>query len=131
MLVLQEAVELPISLDDMVYNAPEAKTIELSVNLVVGLIPLHTMKIWGQIGGENVIVLIDSGATHNFISVELVQKLELPLPETGNYGLLMGIELSAEGMGVCRGASLSLPMIEVVDDFLSIDIGSSNVILGI
>ena len=35
--------------------------------------------------------MIDCGATHNFISATLVQKLGLPWETTSSYGVLMGI----------------------------------------
>lgn len=46
---------------------------ELSINsAVVGLTTLETMKIRGHIGSKGVIVLIDYGASHNFVSKEVV-----------------------------------------------------------
>ena len=49
--------------------------VELSVNSVIRLSSPKTMKLRGEIKGEGVIVMIDPGTTHNFISVELVRKL--------------------------------------------------------
>ena len=48
------------------------EVVELSLNSVVGLTPPLTMKIKGEIDGQEVVVLIDSGASHNFIAAELV-----------------------------------------------------------
>lgn len=50
-----------------------------------------TMKILGTIGKKLVIVLIDSGATHNFISDEVVRELELPFSFSSSYGVVLGI----------------------------------------
>ena len=46
---------------------------ELSLNSVVGLTTPGTMKIKGTIGSKEVIILVDSRATHNFLSLHLVQ----------------------------------------------------------
>lgn len=48
------------------------EVIELYINSVVGLTPPQTIKIRGKIEGQEVVVLIDSGASHNFIASELV-----------------------------------------------------------
>lgn len=73
--------------------------IELSLNSVVGLTTPSTMKkttpstikIIGNIFGLDVVVLIDCGATHNFISNKLVEKLNFFVVETSRYGMIMGI----------------------------------------
>lgn len=44
-------------------------------------------------------VLIDLGATHNFISIELVTKLQLPVIDTSPYS----IEVGDGHKIVCRG----------------------------
>ena len=56
------------------YEEGDRAVVELSVNFVVGLSSPKTMKLQGEIKGEGVIVMIDPGATHNFISVEMVRK---------------------------------------------------------
>lgn len=47
------------------------KILELSLSSVVGITGNHTMKSKGKVKDDEVLVLIDSGATHNFISAEL------------------------------------------------------------
>ena len=57
---------------------------------MVGLASPRTMKLQGKIGSHNVVVLINSGATHDFISSDLVRRLTIQVEETGTYGVLMG-----------------------------------------
>ena len=42
----------------------------------------------------------------------------------------MGTGISVQGKGVCKRVVLSLPELEVVEDFLPLELGSSDVILG-
>ena len=49
---------------------------KLSVNSMVGLSALKTMKLKGKIAHQEFVNMIDCGATHNFISTKLIQKLE-------------------------------------------------------
>lgn len=47
---------------------------DISLSSVVGLTSPKTMKMRGTIGGAQVIIMIDPGATNNFISVRTVEK---------------------------------------------------------
>ncbi|TYK28540.1 transposon Tf2-1 polyprotein isoform X1 [Cucumis melo var. makuwa] len=64
-----------------------------------------TMKVRGKIHGE-VVVLIDCGATHNFISEKLVASLKLHTKETSNYGVILGSGATVKGKGVCKKVAL-------------------------
>ena len=58
--------------------AEEVEAVELLLNSVVGLSEPHTMKLRGEIQGKEVVVLIDCGAIHNFISKPRVESLQIP-----------------------------------------------------
>lgn len=52
---------------------------EISLNSVLGINTPKTLKMKGNILGKEVVVMIDPGATHNFISLATVSKLSIPL----------------------------------------------------
>lgn len=116
---------------------PELETVEInqvvevSLNSVVGLTTPKTMKLKGTIGEQEVVVLIDSGATHNFISLDLVSKMQIPIVKTGAYGVTMGTGAAVKGEGLCRGVTIHLQGIGIVEEFLPLGLGSSDVILGV
>ena len=60
------------------------------------------MKIKGTIREHEVMVLIDSGATHNFIANRVVRELDLRLPNTGSFGVTLRMGKVAMSAGVCR-----------------------------
>ncbi|KAA0034862.1 Transposon Tf2-9 polyprotein [Cucumis melo var. makuwa] len=72
--------------------------VELLINSVVGLNDLGTMKVRGKLRDENVIILINCGATHNFVSEKLVKKLLIPIKETAHYGVILGSGAAVQGM---------------------------------
>ena len=86
---------------------------ELSVNSIVELSAPRTMKIKGKIGQQEVINMIDCGATHNFIFATLVQLLGLPRETTANYGVLIGTSVAVKGEGICWRVPLSLQNIHM------------------
>ncbi|KAI9191138.1 hypothetical protein LWI28_004127 [Acer negundo] len=108
-----------------------SKTVEVSLNSVVGLTTPKTMKMKGIVGDLEVVTLIDPRATHNFISTNLVHKLKLLIAKTESYGVTMGIGDSIRGVGICKGIALYLQGIDIVEDFLPLGLGSSDIILGI
>ncbi|PKU67640.1 hypothetical protein MA16_Dca011218 [Dendrobium catenatum] len=81
---------------------------EVSLNSVVGFTTNHTMKVKGEIEGKEVVVLIDSGATLNFISTQVVDQLRVKLVETGYYGVIMGTWKVEKGQWICRGVILTI-----------------------
>ena len=58
--------------------------IKLSMNSVVGLNELGTIKLRGYIGTQIVMVPIDCGATHNFLAQDLVDEFQLLISLTGD-----------------------------------------------
>lgn len=88
------------------------------------------MKLKRSIGSKEVIVLINYGASHNFISEEVVQQLGLPLSGTIGYDLRVGTDFAVKGEGVCRAVKLQPQNVTVEEAFLPLELGSSNVILG-
>lgn len=105
-------------------------SVELSLNSVVGLTVFRTMKLKSSIGSKEVIILIDWRTSHNFISEEMVQQLGLPLSSTTGYGVIMETNFIVKGEGVCRNIKLQLQNVTVEEDFLPLELGSSDMILG-
>ncbi|KAL4010180.1 hypothetical protein IC575_030485 [Cucumis melo] len=124
-------------------NAAEEKTLEspqeeekqktfaeLSLNSVVGLNDPGTMKVKGKIQEREVIILIDCGATHNFISEKLVESLQLPVKETGHCGVILGSGTAVQGKGICENVEIQLSNWKVKEEFLPLELGGVDVVLG-
>lgn len=94
LLVHEEELEVPGEEEEV---QPVEAAVELSIKSVVGLTAPKTMKLRGTIRVKSVFVLIECGATHNFISSELVQELGLHVTGSASYGVLMGTGLSVKG----------------------------------
>ena len=106
------------------------EVVELSLNSVLGLTLLGTMKVKGKLGTSEVTVLIDCGATHNFLSLELIEELKLPLLTIANCGVVMGTRMAFRGKGICKGVIIEMQRLKVVEDFLPFSLGSTDMILG-
>lgn len=76
--------------------------------------------------------MIDPGATHNFVSLRAVEKLGIAVQGSSGFGVSLGNGEAVKGKGVCRGVRMTLEGGVVVhEDFLPLELGNSDVILGI
>ena len=71
-------------------SAEISTKVEVSLQSVAGFSSNNTMKLRGNIDNKDVVILIDPGATHNFISLVLVSLFKLPTTATDTYGVTMG-----------------------------------------
>ena len=54
-------------------NPNSFSSLNLSYNSLLGFTSSHTMKVRGQLGSREVVILIDSGASHSFVASKLVR----------------------------------------------------------
>ena len=92
-------------------------TAVLCISSMVGFCPPHSMKVHDKIKSREVIVLIDSGASHNFISKHVVSELQLRCDPTQKFEVQMGNGDEVKTSGVCWGLCLQLVEIDVNADF--------------
>ena len=102
----------------------------LCASSLVGFCSPHSMKVRGWIQSQEVTVLIDSRASHNFITKSLVTDLQLRFTPTQEFGVLIGNEDEVRASGVCHGLCLQLALLNMVADFFHLKLGASDVVLG-
>ncbi|KAJ9562283.1 hypothetical protein OSB04_007443 [Centaurea solstitialis] len=106
------------------------KEVEVHLNSVVGITNPKTMKMEGLVGDLRVVILIDSGATHNFISTEIVERKKIKVEKTKEYMIKLGLGERVKGNGLCKQVEVNVQGLIVMEDFLPIQLGNSDVILG-
>lgn len=74
---------------------------KVSLCSVVGLTGPRTMKLGGEVNGQHVVVMIDPGASHNFISTTALHRLRLQVSGNYSFGVSLGDRSSVHGKGVC------------------------------
>ena len=87
-----------------------------------------TMKLRGNMKGKEVVVLVDSGATNNFINVTLVELLDIE-PGT-QFGVTIGDGSHCKGRGVCKRVELKLKELIIIAAFLVVELGNVDIVLG-
>lgn len=135
MLLTQEGEESDKELDEPLGEpSPETNETTLSrkcMSSIMGTSNPKTLKLKGEIKGHVVVVMIDPGAIHNFVSLKIVSELQLPVTSTLGFGVSLGTRESTEGTGKCQGTYLQLQDVNIIEEFLPMTLGSADIILGI
>ncbi|PNY08330.1 retrotransposon-related protein [Trifolium pratense] len=85
----------------------------------------------GGLQGANILALIDSGATHNFISPKVVEALGLVMVPSNPLGIKLGDGPRVMTMGKCVGISMVLGDMETTLDAYILELGGVDLILGV
>lgn len=134
-MVLEDGTELDVSNCSMELKeeepAEEVEVAEISISSIAGISSSRTIKLRGTLRGRDVIVMIDSGATHNFVSKKLVEQLQLETDKTRGYSVLTAGGVTFRDAGLCSELELELPGCTITSSFLPLELGSADAILGI
>lgn len=75
--------------------------------------------------------MIDSGASHNFISPEVVRRLRLSVCAGQTLEVLLGNGVVIKAEGVCKDVAFQLNATTFHSEFIALELGSVDVILGV
>lgn len=104
----------------------------LSMHSIVGVMKPKgkTMKLLGKVKGHEVLVLIDCGATHNFIAFTSVERLGISTSKSTPYFVTVGDGYKVKRDGICKGVKVNLQGLQIQHDFYIFDLGGADMVLG-
>ena len=108
----------------------ENKRMELSLFSAGGLTQNNTMKLQGDINGRKVLILIDSGASPNFVSAQF-DIIGINGRRYPPYCVRLGDGHKKQTQGCCKGVELNLEDHVVKKTFFLFELGGVDVILGV
>ncbi|GJX95417.1 retrotransposon-related protein, partial [Tanacetum coccineum] len=109
----------------------ECLALELNGYSTVSSSNLKTIKLAGELNGIPILILIDSGATHNFISKKLAIALGLTIKPAKRLQISLG-DGSRVWIGEqCDSVSIQFGSYSCIVDALVYNLGSLDMILGI
>ena len=77
----------------------DGQLMTLSLNAISGYTGGKTIKLMGVLQGRTVLILIDCGATHSFISENLVEELHIPVDGRITFVVQVGDARNIRGKG--------------------------------
>ena len=107
------------------------QVLQLSLCTMAGLTTKKSWKLWGKIGEETVIVLLDCGASYNFISNKLIGRCGLQTMATPSYVVEVGDGRKIECQGKCADFILEIQGLQIQQDFFIFEIGGADIVLGL
>ena len=109
----------------------EQINLTISCNALAGITTPQTIKIEGQIKKKKVIVLIDSGSTHNFIHCKVAKELNCFLYPAPECQVMVANGGTINCSGKCHNIKLSMGEYVLTSPMLSIPMGGADVVLGV
>ncbi|XP_019188336.1 PREDICTED: uncharacterized protein LOC109182641 [Ipomoea nil] len=105
--------------------------LDLPLTALGGIDGPKTMKFRGQVASTEVIIMVDSGASHNFISHRLSTKLQYPLEPTQQFGVKLGDGRRVESKGKYSQLPVNLGPVTMTLDCFVFPLGGVDMILGV
>ncbi|KZV51588.1 hypothetical protein F511_10541 [Dorcoceras hygrometricum] len=106
-------------------------TLELPLFSINGMTQPQTLKIRGRIKNEEVVVMIDSGASHNFVARKMVERMGMKIDETVKFGVCLGDGTKIRCQGVCHGIEIQLGTYKTTILGHLFELGGVDVIMGV
>ena len=103
----------------------------ISCNALVGITTPQTLKIEGHIKKKKVIMLIDSGSTHNFIHCKVAKELNCFLYPAPECQVMVENGRTINCSRKCHNIKLTMGEYVLNSPMLSIPMGGADVVLGV
>lgn len=126
-----EDVEESSTTDLTALDSDQVETAEISLHAILGKSQPTTMKIHGMLHSTEVLILIDGGSTHNFISDVLVDKLKLASQPVTSFGVQIGNGDIIRCGQICKNLSVQINDLKITQDFHPFSLGGADLVLGI
>jgi hypothetical protein len=91
----------------------------------------RSIQLQGAIGGVPVVILVDSGATHNFVDKRLVQKMNWAVDNSTSMCIKLGDGTKAQSVGVCPELNVEVGEVHLAIRAHLFDLGGVDIVLGV
>jgi hypothetical protein len=110
-------------------DPPEVEPV-ISLNALTGFFAPQTLKLIGYIKHRKVIILVDSGSTHNFIHRRIAQETHCYIHAINNFQIMIANGGSMKCGGRCENVRLQISDCHLKSHMFAIDMGDCDIVLG-
>jgi hypothetical protein len=108
---------------------PEVELV-ISLNALTGFSAPQTLKLISYIKHRKVIILVDSGSTHNFIHRCIAQETHCYIHAVNNFQIMITNGGSMKCEGHCENVHLQIGDYHLKYHMFSIDMGGCDIVFG-
>ncbi|XP_058784831.1 uncharacterized protein LOC131659692 [Vicia villosa] len=109
---------------------PSDTYFQLSTQALTGQFSPQTLKFKGLIGGLSVMVLVDTGSTHNILQPRIAHHLNLLTTPIPQFSVMVGNGSHLQCEGICNDVKLTLQEKQFSLPFYLLPIEGADVVLG-
>ena len=131
MFLVQGEWELEDAEDGREPRGENEEETQISLHAISGVVQLETMRLWGNLGGKWVLVMINSGSTHNFLDPRVVMGSEQMQQDIKSTLVTVARGQKLNFSRECRGVELKCKGQVIRVDVKLLRIGVDDMILGI
>jgi hypothetical protein len=110
-------------------DPPEVEPV-ISLNALTGFSAPKTLKIISYIKHRKIIILVDSGSTHNFIHHRTAQETHCYIHAINNFQIMIANGGSMKCGGRCENVRLQIGDYHLKSHMFAIDMGGFDIVLG-
>jgi hypothetical protein len=130
--VLEDDVIVPLVDKPSIHNATQEPIDPLvSLHFLTSSSSPKTLKLIGYIKHNKVIILVDSGITHNFIHCRIAKETNFYIHVVNNFQIMIANGGSMKCGGHCENVHLQIGHYHLKSHMFSIDMGGCEIVLGV
>jgi hypothetical protein len=104
---------------------------EVSLNALTGINSANTMKLRVMVHGVQLLALVDSGSTHNFVAEEAAARVGINIIQRPGMRVAVANGDRVMSNGVCRNFALNVGLEEFWVDCYTLALGGFDIVLGV
>ena len=122
--------ETPKSTDMTPPSDPPEVELVISLNSLTGFSTPQTLKLIDYIKHQKVIILANTGSTHNFIHHRISQEIHCYIHAVNNFQIMIANGGSMKFGGHCENLCLQIGDYHLKSHMFAIDMGGCDIVLG-
>jgi hypothetical protein len=109
----------------------EDNTQRISFATITGITQPQTLKLKGYIKNDNVIILIETGSTHNFLDIKIARKIKLFVYPIPDRKVMVADEIVFGNVGKFHKVKLQIQDFNLESKLYTVPLGGVDVVLGV